>query len=33
MKLTTPAAIDIEVFLHQLVAGALQAKEISKDGI
>ena len=33
MKLTTPAAIDIEVFLNQLVAGALQAKEISKDGI
>lgn len=33
MKLTGPAAIDIEVFLHQLVAGALQTKEISKDGI
>ena len=33
MKLTGPAAIDIEVFLHQLVAGALQTKEISKDGV
>ncbi|MEC7233899.1 MAG: TetR/AcrR family transcriptional regulator [Pseudomonadota bacterium] len=33
MKLTSPAAIDIEVFLHQLVAGALQTKEISKGGI
>lgn len=33
MKLTSPAAIDIEVFLHQLVAGALRAKEISKGGI
>ncbi|MEC8177770.1 MAG: TetR/AcrR family transcriptional regulator [Pseudomonadota bacterium] len=33
MKLTGPAAIDIEVFLHQLVAGALQTKEISKGGI
>ena len=29
MKLTSPAAIDIEVFLHQLVAGALQTNEIS----
>ena len=33
MKLTSPAAIDIEVFLHQLVAGALRTKEISKGGI
>ena len=33
MKLTGPAAVNIEVFLHQLVAGALQTKEISKDGI
>ena len=33
MKLTGPAAIDIEVFLDQLVAGALQTKEISKDGV
>ncbi|MEC8545770.1 MAG: hypothetical protein VXY43_02785, partial [Pseudomonadota bacterium] len=33
MKLTSPAAIDIEVFLHQLVAGALQTREITKDGI
>ena len=29
MKLTSPAALDIEVFLHQLVAGALQMSEIS----
>ena len=29
MKLTSPAAIDIEVFLHQLVAGALQTNQIS----
>ena len=27
MKLTSPAAIDIEVFLHQLVAGALRTKK------
>ena len=33
MKLTSPAALDIEVFLHQLVAGALRTKEISKGGI
>ena len=33
MKLPSPASINIEVFLHQLVAGALQTKEISKDGI
>ena len=33
MKLTSPAAIDIEVFLHQLVAGALRTKENSKGGI
>ena len=29
MKLTSPAALDIEVFLHQLVAGVLQTSEIS----
>ena len=29
MKLTSSAALDIEVFLHQLVAGALQMSEIS----
>ena len=33
MKLTSPAALDIEVFLHQLVAGALQTNEISKGEI
>ena len=33
MKLTGPTTLNIEVFLHQLVAGALQTKEISKDGI
>ena len=33
MKLTSPAAIDIEMFLHQLVAGALQTNEISTDEI
>ena len=33
MKLTSPASINIEVFLHQLVAGALQTKETSKDEI
>ena len=33
MKLTSPAAIDIEVFLHQLVAGALQTNEISTGEI
>ena len=33
MKLTSPAAIDIEVFLYQLVAGALQTNEISKGEI
>ncbi len=33
MKLTSQAAIDIEMFLHQLVAGALQTNEISTDEI
>ena len=33
MKLTSPAAIDIEVFLYQLVAGALQTNEISTGEI
>ena len=33
MKLTSPAALDIEVFLHQLVAGALQTSEISNGEI
>lgn len=33
MKLTSPAALDIEIFLHQLVAGALQTNEISKGEI
>ena len=33
MKLTSTAAIDIEVFLHQLVAGALQTNEISTGEI
>ena len=33
MKLTGPTTLNIEVFLHQLIAGALQIKEISKDGI
>ena len=33
MKLTGPAAVNIEVFLHQLIAGALQTNEIFKDGI
>lgn len=33
MKLTSPAALDIEVFLHQLVAGALQTNEISADEV
>ncbi len=28
MKLTSPAAIDIEVFLNQLVAGALRTKKL-----
>ena len=31
MKLTSPAALDIEVFLHQLVAGALQMNENSSS--
>ena len=31
MKLTSPAALDIEVFLHQLVAGALQTSENSSS--
>ena len=33
MKLTSPASLNTEVFLHQLVAGALQTKETSKDEI
>ena len=33
MKLTSAAALDIEVFLHQLVAGALQTNEISADEV
>ena len=33
MKLTGPAIVNIEVFLHQLVAGALQIKKNFKDGI
>lgn len=33
MKITGPTTLNIEVFLHQLIAGALQTKEISKDGI